>query len=53
MTIEEEIDSLVVKNQFMNESFYASSTKTISKNTSMNQELRTHTNYSENDFDCY
>ena len=53
MTIEEEVTSLSIHTQFMNDNFYGSSTKVTSENTSMEQDLRTHINYSEGDFDCY
>lgn len=46
-------ESLIETTQFINGNFEGASRKVISKSTSMEQELRTHTNYSEGDFDCY
>lgn len=53
MTVEEEIESLVITNQFMNENFSYSSSCALNQDTKMNQNLRTHTNYSLDGFDCY
>lgn len=53
MTVEEEIESLVTTNQFMNENFSYSSSCALNPDTEMNQSLRTQTDYSFMRFECY
>ena len=42
MTVEEELESPVVNNQFMNENFCSSSSAVLNEDTAMNENLCTH-----------
>lgn len=42
MTIEEEVEALIVKNQFMNDNFSSNSTAVLDEDTDLDDELCSH-----------